>query len=134
MWNAWGIVWGDSWADSWGPLVTVDDNRVDHRRYKRHKHYAKAYLKRENDVLVFNSETEKEQFLEAEEEAKKAINRAVRRKVIAARPKPVVVDIDSIAKDADIGQSARQDLERLIYAYIEQMQADEDDIEALLLA
>jgi hypothetical protein len=108
---------------------------------RRFKYFTKAYLKREHEVLVFNSEEEKDKFLDAEEQAKKAINRAARRKVIATKPKPEVVDIEAVSKEAsrlDVKEDvlelyAQQDFDRimLIRAYAMYVQ-DEEEIELLL--
>ena len=109
---------------------------------RRFKTYAKAYLKRENEILVFPSEAAKEDYLKAEEQAKQAINRAQRRAVIATQPKPVKVDLERIeatAKRLELDSIARlleqQNYERIIQIHqvIQQMLEDED-IELLLLA
>lgn len=91
---------------------------------KRVKRYAKAYLQRDNKILVFESEEEKQAFIDAEEQAKTAINRAARRKVIATQPKPATVDLQAVK------QEAVQDYQQIIEDYFAQL--EEDDIEALL--
>ena len=107
---------------------------------RRFKHYAKAYLRRENEVLVFDSEDEKESFLEAEKQAAQAINRAARRAVMATVPRPAKVDLERIAQDAErlrlesiTALLEQQDYERIMA--VNQMIADmldEEDIELLL--
>ena len=107
---------------------------------RRFKHYAKAYLRRENEVLVFDSEDEKESFLEAEKQAQKAINRAARRAVMATVPRPAKVDLERIAQEAErlrlesIAQLLeQQDYERIMA--VNEMIADmldDEDIELLL--
>jgi hypothetical protein len=132
MASAWGKSWGKAWGNAWGAIGSAG---------RRFKYYGKAYLKRKNELLVFSSEAEKDAFLDAEEKAKTAINRAARRKVIATKPKPQIVDIEAVKQDAqrfeikaDISAlEVNQDYGRLlqIYAAIVEMQ-DEEDIEILL--
>jgi hypothetical protein len=112
---------------------------------RRFKHYAKAYLKRGNEILVFNSDDEKERFLDAETQTKEAIEKAkTTRKIVVKRgPRPVeTVELKGLQKqansyeiEADIAKLvAQQDFERvlLIQARIREMQ-DEEDLEILLL-
>ncbi len=135
MASAWGSSWGSAWGNSWGSIATAG---------RRFKHYAKAYLKREHEVLVFDSEEAKDQFLDAEIKAKEAIDKArQQRKVIVKKlPKPAqTVELKGLQQQAnqyeiqaDIAQIiAQQDFERLltIHAAILAMQ-DEEDIELLL--
>ena len=106
----------------------------------RRKHRSKAYLKRDNEILVFNDEDEKEQFLEAEKQAKQAINRAARRKI--AKPNPVAVDLPKLEQQArhlEIENiqalMIQQDYQRIleIHLAIQQMLEDEDEEILLLL-
>ena len=112
---------------------------------RRFKHYAKAYLKRGHEVLVFDSEDKKEKFLDAEIKAKEAIDKArQQRKVVVKKlPKPAqTVELKSLQQkanryeiQADIAQIlAQQDFERLltIHAAVLEMQ-DDEDVELLLL-
>lgn len=86
----------------------------------------KGYMRVENTLLVFESDEQKELFVEAEEQAKQAINRAARRKVIATQPKPVIVDLKAVDQEL----LAQQQYQRVIEIYL--LQLEEDDIEALL--
>ena len=107
---------------------------------RRFKHFAKAYLRRENEVLVFDSEADKDAWLEAEQQAKNAINRAARRAVMATVPRPAKVDLERIAQEAErlrlesiAALLEQQDYERIMA--VNQMIADmldEEDIELLL--
>lgn len=110
---------------------------------RRQKRYGKAYLKRDNEILVFQSEDAKEDYLKTEEQAKQAINRAQRRKVIAAQPKPVKVDIEQVKEQAKQFEFeniqpliVENNFQRIIEIHlaIQQMLEDEDEIELLLLA
>ena len=92
--------------------------------------------------MVFATDREKELFLEAQEEAQKAINRAARRRVIATQPKPEKVDLQAVeqaakrfAMESIEPLIAKQDYGRIfdISRVIRQMLEDED-IELLLLA
>ena len=94
---------------------------------RRVKKYEKAYLQRDGQILVFNSEEEKEEFLDAEEQAKQAITHAARRKVIATKPDPVVVDLKAVDQDL----IAQQQYQQIIEDYF--LQLEEEDIEMLLL-
>ena len=165
--NGWGDSWGESWVTNdpnamagsasfsiSGSLQVASGQMhgsalftfsatgdltvpvVSHRRYKQ---YGKAYLKRDNEVLVFQSEDEKDRFIAAEEEAQQAINRAARRKVIASRPKPVeTVNVQNVKQQAiERGMPVLNqwiDIDRLlqIHATLLELQ-DEEDIELLLL-
>lgn len=80
----------------------------------------------EDTLFIFESVEDKQAFVEAEEQAKQAINRAARRNVIATRPKPVVVPV------ASFKGTTEHDYQRFIAAYFEQL--EDEDIEALLLA
>lgn len=119
--------------------------RIGREAGSRVKHYSKAYLKRGNEVLVFDSEDEKEKFLDAETKSKEAIDKArQQRKVVVKKlPKPAqTVELKSLQQkanryeiQADIAQIlAQQDFERLItiHAAILEMQ-DDEDMELLLL-
>lgn len=119
-------------------LVGVEDAPVG----RRFKHYAKGYLKRGNDVLVFPSEQEAEDYEAAEIAAKQAINRAQRRKAQADKPQPVeTVNIELVERQAtqwrmpyDMpGIANAFDFDQLlsIQRRIEQMQ-DDEDVELLL--
>lgn len=102
----------------------------------------KAYLKQDNEILVFANEDAKEDYLKAQEQAKQAINRAQRRKVIATQPKPIKVDLTAIEAQAEqfyfesiqpliVENNFQRILE--IHLAIQQMLEDET-IELLLLA
>lgn len=110
---------------------------------RRYKHYRKGYLKRGNEVLVFDSEELAEQYEAAEIEAAQAINRAQRRKARIAIPKPAAkVDIAQVEIQAAAYQMpanvpnmvAALDYEQLVMLTqrIADMQ-DEEDLELLLL-
>ena len=123
--------------------VCFDTDAVTAVRHRRHKYYSKAYLKRENEILVFDSEAEKQAFIDAEEQAKTAINRAARRKVIATKPKPVIVDLTTVkqeAKQYEIPGNiqallAQHDYSRILEIHLMVMEMqEEDDLELLLLA
>jgi len=103
------------------------------------------FLRRDDALLAFAHEAEKEQFLDAEIEAKEAIDKArQQRKVVVKKlPKPAqTVELKGLQQQAnsyeiqaDIAQIlAQQDFERLltIHAAILAMQDEEDIIELLL--
>lgn len=110
---------------------------------KRYKHYRKGYLKRGNEVLVFDSEELAEQYEAAEIEANQAINRAQRRKARIAIPKPaakldiaqVEIQAAAYAIPANVpNMVAALDYEQLVMLTqrIADMQ-EEEDLELLLL-
>ena len=110
---------------------------------KRYKHYRKGYLKRGNEVLVFDSEELAEQYEAAEIEANQAINRAQRRKARIAIPKPAAkldiaqVEIQAAAYEIPANvpnMVAALDYEQLVMLTqrIADMQ-EEEDLELLLL-
>jgi hypothetical protein len=109
---------------------------------RRFKHYAKGYLKRGNEVLVFSSQQEAEDFEAAEIAAKEAISRAQKKKVRAAKPKPIeTVNLERVERQVSAWQMPYDipgiadafDFDRImrIQLRIAELQ-DEEDIELLL--
>jgi hypothetical protein len=109
---------------------------------RRFKQYGKGYLKRGNEVLVFNSEKEAEDFEAAEIAAKEAISRAQKKKVRAAKPKPVeTVNLERVERQVFEWQMpynlpnlvSALDFEQImkINLHIAMLQ-EEEDIELLL--
>ena len=110
---------------------------------RRYKHYRKGYLKRGNEVLVFDSEELAEQFEAAEIEAAQAISRAKRKKARIAIPKPAEkVSIARVERQAvayEIPANVQNMVAALDYEQIVLLNKriadmqDEEDIELLLL-
>lgn len=113
------------------------DEVVSHRRYKK---YGKGYLKRDGEILVFDSEELADEYVEAEIKALLLPNRKERRIAIAKRPKPVeVVEVAVIEKEASIvGMPVdvhTVDYENLIKLHHKMLQMQDDqDVEMLILA
>ncbi len=108
---------------------------------RRYKHYAKAYLKRGHEVLVFAGEDEKERFLEAEKQASRPIKKKAK---LPAVVKPSeTIELPELARQVEqfklpefIAELiARSEFERImqIHTLVRDLR-DEEDIEALLLA
>jgi hypothetical protein len=120
-------------------LVGVEESPVVGRRFKQ---YSKGYLKRGHEVLVFPSQEEAEKYEAAEVAAKEAISRAQKKKVRAAKPKPVeTVNLERVERQVFEWQMPYNlpnlvkalDFEQIlkIQQHIAMLQ-DEEDIELLL--
>ena len=110
---------------------------------RRFKHYSKGYLKRGNEVLVFPSQQEAEDYEAAEIAAKEAISRAQKKKARAEKPKPIeTVNLARVERQAiqwqlppilpDLVESLDFESILELQRRIEMLQ-DDEDIELLLL-
>lgn len=108
---------------------------------RRFKKYAKGYVRKGHKVLVFETEEQAQEYLEAEEQAKKAIKKAIGKQII--KPKPVnTVSIHKVEAQArsfgiefEPVQESYIDYERLYKTWQKLIELqDEEDIELLLLA
>lgn len=137
------VVAGDSGAYSYtGQAAGISYSGESQTVGRRFKHYSKGYLKRGNEVLVFPSEQEAEEYEAAEIAAKQAISRAQKKKARAEKPKPIeTVNLARVERQAiewkvpDYVPSliASMDFENIVELQrrIELMQ-DDEEIELLL--
>lgn len=120
-------------------LALVGEETVVGRRFKQ---YGKGYLKRGNEVLVFPSQEEADKYEAAEIAAKEAISRAQKKKIRAAKPKPVeTVNLERVERQVYEWQMPYNlpnlvkalDFEQIlkIQQHIAMLQ-EEEDIELLL--
>ena len=90
----------------WHPLYTFTNDAdavVVPTGLRRYKKYGKGYLKRNGEILVFETEQLAEDYVEAEIKALLLPNRKERRIAVAKRPKPVeVVEVATIEKEASV--------------------------------
>lgn len=108
---------------------------------RRFKKYAKGYVRKGHKVLVFETEELAREYLEAEEQAKKAIKKVIGKPII--KPKPVntvsIPKVEAQARSFGIEfkpeQESHIDYERLYKTWQRLIELqDEEDIELLLLA
>lgn len=137
------VVAGDSGAYSYtGQTAGITYSGETQTVGRRYKHYSKSYLRRGNEVLVFPSQKDADDFEAAEIAAKEAISRAQKKKARAEKPKPVeTVNLERVERQVIEWQMpynlpnlvTELDYDQIlkIQRHIEMLQ-DEEDIELLL--
>ena len=147
MASAWGSSWGSAWGNAWGAIDSATQTFSAEVELK----LKRWYIKRKKQILVFNTAQEADDYVEALEQAEKAIQEAqktsrrarqrLRRNIVTVEPIQTV-DIDLLSDAVsrfDLptlpNLIEQQDFARFmqILAIAQEMQ-EEEDIELLLLA
>lgn len=95
---------------------------------RRVKKYAKAYLRRDQEVLVFDSEEEKQEFIDAQKQAQRVIGKAKSSTAIVLPPVKPEIKTNDAEREQLIAAELRRMYDQL------QDELEEEDIEMLLLA
>lgn len=106
--------------------LEAEDRTGSHGR--RVKKYAKAYLRRDQEVLVFDSEEEKQEFIDAQKQAQRVIGKAKSSTAIVLPPAKPEIKTNDAEREQLIAAEIRRMYDQL------QDELEEEDIEMLLLA
>ena len=148
MASAWGSSWGSAWGNAWGAIDSATQTFSAEVELK----LKRWYIKRKKQILVFNTAQEADDYVEALEQAEKAIQEAqktsrrarqrLRKKIVTVAPietvdiEPLSEAVSRFALPELPNLIQQQDFERFmqILALAREMQDDEDEVLLLLMS
>lgn len=148
MASAWGKSWGAAWGNAWGAIVATSGSFSAEIDLKK-----RWFVRKKKALHIFNTAQEADAFIEAQEQAEKAVEQAkktsrlARKRLMARVFKPESLPVQTVQIDAiselighfNISENlpnliAQQDWEKVMEIYELAMQLqDEEDVEMLLL-